>query len=87
MKLEKHMSALGHHTCLFLTRRYLKFLPVMLNFLGLCFEVITLRVELMFLIRVIGLSGTYVPGTANSKSLHFKSFGDTYWRSKEVNCK
>jgi len=33
-------------------------LPVMLSFLGLCFEVMTLSVVLIFLICVIGLPGS-----------------------------
>lgn len=36
--------------------------------------------------RMIGWLGSYVPGTANSKSRHMRSFGDTYCNSKEVSC-
>jgi len=34
--------------------------------------------------RMMGWLGSYVPGTANSRSRHIKSFGDTYCSSKEV---
>lgn len=37
-------------------------------------------------IRMMGWLGSYVPGTANSRSRHIKSFGDTYCSSKEVSC-
>lgn len=33
---------------------------------------------------MMGWLGSYVPGTANSRSRHIKSFGDTYCSSKEV---
>ena len=34
---------------------------------------------------ITGLWGSYVPGTASSKSRHIRSLGETYWSSRDVN--
>ena len=60
-------------------------LPVIQSFLGLCLEVMTLSEECTCRMWMTGLWGSYVPGTASSKSRHISSLGDTYWSSREVN--
>lgn len=64
----------------------LHFSPINVNFLGLCLDVMTCSDGAMDWMRMIGWLGSYVPGTANSKSRHMRSFGDTYCSSKEVSC-
>lgn len=59
--------------------------PVIQSFLGLCFDVMTLSDACTCLMCITGLWGSYVPGTASSKSRHINSFGETYWSSREVN--
>ena len=45
----------------------------------------TLSEECTCRMWMTGLCGSYVPGTASSKSRHISSLGDTYWSSREVN--
>ena len=45
----------------------------------------TLSEECTCLMWITGLWGSYVPGTASSKSRHISSLGETYWSSKDVN--
>src|SRR5277367_2603312 len=65
-------------SCPFNTNAYaLPSLPLRLNFLGRCFELITLNVVSKDNIRIIGLPLWYVPGTAKSRSLDFNKSGET----------
>ena len=45
----------------------------------------TLREACTCLMWITGLWGSYVPGTASSKSRHISSLGETYWSSRDVN--
>lgn len=61
-------------------------LPIMVSLRGRCLEVMTCSEGAMDWIRIIGWLGSYVPGTANSRSRHISSLGETYWSSREVSC-
>lgn len=62
-------------------------LPVMANFRGRCLEVMTFRDGWVYLMWMIGRCGSYVPGTANSRSRLMRSLGETYCNSSVVSYK
>lgn len=59
-------------------------LPMMVSLRGLCLEVMTCSEGVMDWMRMIGWLGSYVPGTASSRSRHMSNLGETYCNSRDV---